>query len=314
MREISSLVLRAPSAPPPPVRSKGSNSKGVATTTAPALKASKINSHARYYAIVTFNQIVLSSKTQADKVLATRLVEVYFELFRGILGEGNRPDLDDKGDDALKTGVDREGKGREEKRKMREREKLRMVGKEHPTDGRRGKKGRGNGLQEDTANGDAESKVISAILTGVNRALPFAGMDNDVLDKHMDTLFRITHEATFNVTIQALVLIEKVAESRPVSHPFYFLCPLIATSSLGSASAISAHVVCLSSGPAVGSFIEAGNVSEPTIQILKAGQEYNESQNLRETLLTSLDDWPGFRTQLHLRGAVLTRRGVAASK
>jgi ribosome biogenesis protein MAK21 len=214
VREVSSLVLKAPSSVPTPARSKGTKA------TDPAPKASNINSHARYYAVVTFNQIVLSSKTQADKDVATRLVEVYFELFRGILGEGNRPAVDDEGSDALKTDANKDGKGREEKRKMREREKLRMKRKERPVDSGRGQKGHGNGLQEDTASSDTESKVISAILTGVNRALPFAGMNNDVLDKHMDTLFRITHEATFNVTIQALVLIEKVAESRPVSDRF----------------------------------------------------------------------------------------------
>lgn len=104
---------------------------------------------------------------------------------------------------------------------MREREKLKLKGKELPEGAQKGKKGRGSNLQEGTASGDAEAKVISAILTGVNRALPFAGMDAKVLDKHMDTLFRITHEATFNVTIQALVLIEKVAESRPEILPRY---------------------------------------------------------------------------------------------
>ena len=37
------------------------------------------------------------------------------------------------------------------------------------------------------------------------------------LDKHIDTLFRISHSATFNVSIQALVLMQQVSTSRPVS-------------------------------------------------------------------------------------------------
>lgn len=209
VREVSALVLKAPSSAPPPTVSKAS-----AKTKIPVPRTSNINAHARYYAIVTFNQIVLSLKTQADKDVATRLVEVYFELFREILGEGNKSSIEEGGE-ATTTNAEKDGKGREEKRKMRERGNIKLKGKELRAGAHQGQR---DALQEGTASGDAEAKVISAILTGINRALPFAGMDNQVLNKHMDTLFRITHEATFNVTIQALVLIEKVSESRPVSE------------------------------------------------------------------------------------------------
>lgn len=37
-------------------------------------------------------------------------------------------------------------------------------------------------------------------------------------DKHMHTLFRITHSAPFNISIQALVLIEKVSSANQVSY------------------------------------------------------------------------------------------------
>jgi len=166
--------------------------------------------------------MVLSSKTQADKEVATRLIEVYFELFRGILGEEVRSIVDGEGNETVKSSTEKDLKGREEKRRMREREKLRMKEKGQPGDAGHSQGELEGGIQDTAATGDAESKVLSAILTGVNRALPFAGMDNDVLDRHMDTLFRITHEATFNVTIQALVLIEKVAESRSVRNPFRY--------------------------------------------------------------------------------------------
>lgn len=35
-------------------------------------------------------------------------------------------------------------------------------------------------------------------------------------ETHIDTLFRITHSATFNVSVQALVLIQKVTTSEKV--------------------------------------------------------------------------------------------------
>jgi hypothetical protein len=121
-------------------------------------------------------------------------------------------------------------------------------------------------------------------------------MNNDVLDKHMDTLFRITHEATFNVTIQALVLIEKVAESRPVSDRFgalflHYAYPVLL---LGSASKVLAHVVCVNPRPAVGSLIETSYVSQSTFQIPEARQECGEGKSFREALLTGVNDWTRF--------------------
>ncbi|KAG6372691.1 CBF/Mak21 family-domain-containing protein [Boletus reticuloceps] len=62
---------------------------------------------------------------------------------------------------------------------------------------------------------DAHGKLISAILTGVNRALPFAKLDatEESFHKHTDTLFHITHTSTFNISLQSLVLIQHLSSS-----------------------------------------------------------------------------------------------------
>ncbi|KAG8807220.1 hypothetical protein FRC17_004592 [Serendipita sp. 399] len=145
---------------------------------------------------------------------------MYFELFREILGESSRSGkLDDDEDENTieDNGAPRDGKGREERRKIKEREKMRLKGKERapqkPVDGVVDGPGLATG---------PESKLTSAILTGINRALPFAGTDNAKLDQHMDTLFRITHEASFNVSIQALVLIQRVSETKTSIQSRYF--------------------------------------------------------------------------------------------
>ena len=52
--------------------------------------------------------------------------------------------------------------------------------------------------------------MISAVLTGVNRAVPYAKANNESFDKHMDTLFRVTHSSNFNTSIQALMLIQQL--------------------------------------------------------------------------------------------------------
>ena len=60
----------------------------------------------------------------------------------------------------------------------------------------------------------SESKVISAILTGVNLRELLMGTLRKCnychygLDTHIDTLFRISHSPTFDVSIQALVLMQ----------------------------------------------------------------------------------------------------------
>ena len=80
---------------------------------------------------------------------------------------------------------------------------------------------------------DSHSRLISAILTGVNRALPFAKISSadtkyvpfflpmfsaskcfiSSLNKHIDTLFLITHTSTFNISLQALLLIQQISSS-----------------------------------------------------------------------------------------------------
>ncbi|KAJ7043063.1 CBF/Mak21 family-domain-containing protein [Mycena alexandri] len=187
VREIIALVLRPPAPPPPP---------------APTKKATG-NVHARYYATITFNQIVLAP---GDREVALQLIDVYFELFKELLGEGNVPvdgdDMDTEGADKEKAEVKTDKGGR-------------------VRDGGKGKgKGKGRVTEVKGAAGfaeveDAHSKLISAILTGVNRALPFARIEaGDVgLNKHIDTLFLITHTSTFNISLQALVLIQQISAS-----------------------------------------------------------------------------------------------------
>jgi ribosome biogenesis protein MAK21 len=213
VREVADLILKPPSQPRASSKpshsstSKGSGGGKSITNTTTA------NVNARYYGIVTFNQIVLSSKTQTDRAVANKLLEVYFEVFRTVLGEGKtgegtgKNDTEGEGDGAVN---ERDGKGREEKRKMREKDRLRKL--------RHSNAGTTQGGLVDGSN-DSDSKLISALLTGVNRALVFSNIDDALLDKQMDTLFRLTHEGggSFNVAVQALGLIGKVAERRPVS-------------------------------------------------------------------------------------------------
>eukprot|EP01087_Luapelamoeba_hula_P007643 TRINITY_DN1867_c0_g1_i4.p1 TRINITY_DN1867_c0_g1~~TRINITY_DN1867_c0_g1_i4.p1 ORF type:complete len:1022 (+),score=259.51 TRINITY_DN1867_c0_g1_i4:28-3066(+) len=55
--------------------------------------------------------------------------------------------------------------------------------------------------------GEVQSKMLSALLSGVSRALPFARCDTAQFREHVETLFRIVTKTTLNKAIQALMLL-----------------------------------------------------------------------------------------------------------
>ncbi|KAJ4860178.1 CBF/Mak21 family domain-containing protein [Trichoderma breve] len=69
---------------------------------------------------------------------------------------------------------------------------------------------------------EAADKLVSALLTGVNRAAPFVGTNDMVMERHLDTLFKIAHSSNFNTGIQALLLIQHLSSARNLgSDRFY---------------------------------------------------------------------------------------------
>ncbi|EJD02239.1 CBF-domain-containing protein [Fomitiporia mediterranea MF3/22] len=216
VREVSSLILKPKlnSAATSATTSSGATHLKFTTETksAPKSKTTKSNDktekkdlqqeHSRYYAAITLNQIMLAS-TEADRSIAVQLINLYFELFKEILGSPATP-LDNAPDEAVEE-VDHTRYGKE-KRKRQERKK----GKEKENGDHE------NGFAEVE---DSNSRLISAILTGVNRALPFAklGLENVEFSRHIDTLFLISHRSTFNISLQALRLIMQICQSLALS-------------------------------------------------------------------------------------------------
>ncbi|EEP81093.1 conserved hypothetical protein [Uncinocarpus reesii 1704] len=159
--------------------------------------------HAKYYAIITLNQTVLST---GEEKAAEKLLDIYFSLFVSILKPG-------------KVSHDKEA-GKSVK-------PTKIKGKKHRA------LSKGNS-QED----ELSEKLISAVLTGVNRAYPFITSSTERLSNHINTLFRITHSSNFNTSIQALMLIHQLSSSHKVSADRFYrtlyeslLDPRITTSS-----------------------------------------------------------------------------------
>ncbi|XP_038628048.1 CCAAT/enhancer-binding protein zeta [Tachyglossus aculeatus] len=69
---------------------------------------------------------------------------------------------------------------------------------------------------------DVESKMLSALLTGVNRAYPFAQTRDDKVKEQLDTLFRVLHAVNFNTSVQALMLLFQVMDSHQAISDRYY--------------------------------------------------------------------------------------------
>ncbi|KAL6239869.1 hypothetical protein BDW75DRAFT_197582 [Aspergillus navahoensis] len=158
--------------------------------------------HAKYYSIITLNQTVLSAK---EEQVGVQLLDIYFALFVVLLKPKNKKHLTSKGDK-------KHGKGKKQ-----------------------GGKDKDNA---ETQNEEMQDKLVSAVLTGVNRAYPFTSSNTDRLSKHIETLFRITHSSNFNTSIQALMLIQQLTSTHQVSSDRFYrtlyeslLDPRVATSS-----------------------------------------------------------------------------------
>ncbi|KHJ31664.1 putative arm repeat-containing protein [Erysiphe necator] len=153
------------------------------------------NLHAKYYAITTLNQTILSSK---ESEVAKTLLNIYFEHFVLVLKNTETPKFVP-----------------EESASNFNRDKRIQGGGSLP-----GKKANAKKIKEQQSKSISEEtneKMISALLTGVNRAFPFSKSDDITLESQMDTLFRITHSSNFNTSIQALILIEQLAISKNIS-------------------------------------------------------------------------------------------------
>ncbi|KAM0274254.1 hypothetical protein ACHAQH_008036 [Verticillium albo-atrum] len=146
------------------------------------------SSRAKYYAVGTLNQTILSTR---DPKTAEALLSCYFEIFVTLL-KGSVLGRDDAAGDEPVSEV----------RGRNQRAKTKTIAP--PTER------------------DAVEKLVSAVLTGINRAAPFLPANDPILETHIDTLFRIAHSANFNTSIQALILIQQLSATRHVAYDRFY--------------------------------------------------------------------------------------------
>lgn len=147
------------------------------------------NLHAKYYATITLNQTVLSGKEEG---VARKLLDIYFTLFVKLLEKPKPVKLAATGVNSItinRKGEVQGGGGAGGKKAQKK-----LAGKEKAT----------------TVDEELREKMLSAVLTGVNRAIPFTNTNDESFEKHLHTLFRVTHSSNFNTSIQALILIQQL--------------------------------------------------------------------------------------------------------
>lgn len=160
--------------------------------------------HAQYYSIVTLNQTIL---TRREDELANTLVRTYFALFEKILVETDHHNAETNKED---KALGKSEKGRKNNRKNFKKGK------------KGGKSVKNQEKSENEIIEDKNTRLFSALLTGLNRAFPFSSLPNETYQKHIDTLFKITHSSNFNTSIQALVLVNHIITSQKLDSDRYY--------------------------------------------------------------------------------------------
>ena len=157
--------------------------------------------HAKYYASITLNQTVLSRK---ESVVARKLLDIYFSLFIELLEKPEKKK-------SAATGVNGVN--------------INKKGQVQGGGGSAGKKAQKKLAEEEkstTVDENLREKMLSAVLVGVNRAIPFTDTNEELFERQMDTLFKVTHSSNFNTSIQALMLIQQLNGSHQSSMDRFY--------------------------------------------------------------------------------------------
>ncbi|KAF4549409.1 putative ribosome biogenesis protein NOC1 [Elsinoe fawcettii] len=141
--------------------------------------------HAKYYSIITLNQTILG---KGDQETASELLRIYFTLFVQLLKPAEASKRVQKGPIKQQGGGGKAGKAAAKKAKARERAEV--------------------------ADLELGEKMTAQVLTGVNRAFPFADTASTDFAEQIDTIFRITHSSNFNTSVQALMLLQKLTSRK----------------------------------------------------------------------------------------------------
>ncbi|GAB2268951.1 hypothetical protein Dimus_003889 [Dionaea muscipula] len=145
---------------------------------------------AKYHAVNFLTKIRLSHRREGPKV-AKRLIGVYFALFKVLISDASP---------SVKASED----GKMDVKKAPSKEK--------------------DAKSSSESHVELDSRLLSVLLTGVNRAFPFVSSNevDEIIELQTPMLFQLVHSKNFNVGIQALMLLDKISSKNQVASDRFY--------------------------------------------------------------------------------------------
>ncbi|OMJ17470.1 Ribosome biogenesis protein MAK21 [Smittium culicis] len=220
---------------------KHPNMKSIVIKTTQELMLTKIksgNERGQYYSMITLNQIVLTSR---DSAAANSLIDAFLNFFQTIASKSDL--FNDNSDE----------------KKPKKNVKSTYIRKAYY--GRNAMIKSKSKASEDTEadSKSLENRLMAAILTGLNRALPFSNLPSESWEKYTDLLFKVSHSANFNIVIQTLLFLLQITKT-------------------GSIAQLKPKIRNLWKSPELPASTEIGNSQEPV-----NGDEKTNNKNFSDT-------------------------------
>lgn len=153
------------------------------------LLKSKYNKNLIYYSLITLNQTILKQK---NNQITNTLINFYFLFFEKLLIYTNE---EDNNKPLVKTKV---------KRKLSSFKKNKII------------------ESEPKLTNDNNSKLFSALFTGLNRTLPFSTLSLNDYEKNLKTLYSISKLYNFTTKVQSLKLIYFIISKQKLDPEEYY--------------------------------------------------------------------------------------------
>jgi ribosome biogenesis protein MAK21 len=185
-----------------------------------------LQQRARYAGTVFLTQVLLSRKKgEGGSDLAERLIHIYLTLFDLQMRDAERELAEAHQRTTSASGGQGKGKGKGNG-KGKGKGKGKASGKKGSSapknDGKKG--GEKAGASPTRGHAQVDSRMLNAILTGINRAFPYVAHDRveQLVERHTPVLFKLVHGPNFPAAVQALMLLFKIMNVHlAVSDRFY---------------------------------------------------------------------------------------------
>ena len=186
----------------------------------------RIGLRAVYAAVVFVTQIQLSHRGK-DPEVAAQMVQLYFDLFQALLASDPPPPGDaeqgEGGADAAAATPAEAAKAKKVASKQK-----RGKGGRRPVNTKKGRnKGKAAAPTSDAvsdASMGVDSRLLRALLTGVNRALPYVPADtaDELVTRIAPAIFRVSHTSSAGGAVQALTLLFHMLAGRAAASDRFY--------------------------------------------------------------------------------------------